>query len=378
MKTSQPRAGGPGPHPDADARRIRLLGLCETAQGGVGIYQNLIGGLRDQGFDVHVIAPDQHAWILDEDLPVSRFDRPRRGIGALLRMIATFGSVRRTFRPDICFFHSTFALPALAYARLRGVRGPLIYCAHGWAVRNYAPGSLKGRVVRLIEGRLCGLADVVINVSQAEKSLAEHHGYRGRHIVVDNAVPEARPDARGDLFADRPDETHLLFVGRFDRQKGLDLLLPAFAAAREVRPDLTLHVVGDGVRSGFEVDRDQPGVQFAGWVPSDRIDDWYRSADALVVPSRWEGLPLVIPEAYRNGTPVLCSTASGMDALVDHGRTGTSFDLTPQAITAALLAFSREDLRSMREAARQRYLDRYRISRLREELAGVLQELVRR
>lgn len=357
--------------------RIRVLSVCETAQGGVGIYQNILRSLEDVGFDFHVVAPAQHRKVFDERLDVSAYDRPGRGIGAIWRLLRTFVRARKQFKPDICFFHSTFSLSVLAWARLRPGGQRLVYCAHGWAVRNYESHSLKGRVVRLIEGRLCGLADVVINVSQSERDLALAHGYRGHHVVVDNAVRPAVADADCTLFADHPDRTHLLFVGRFDHQKGLDLLLPAFAVARETRPDLMLHVVGAVVREAAADDASMCGVDNAGWVSADRIDDWYRSADALVVPSRWEGLPLVIPEAYRNGTPVLCSTASDMDQLVVQGQTGASFDLTPQDITAALVRYSKANLQAMRGAARQRYLDRYQIDRLRDAVADILRGLLR-
>jgi glycosyltransferase involved in cell wall biosynthesis len=358
------------------SRRIRVLSICETAQGGVGIYQNILRNLEDVGFDFHVVAPAQHCQVFDKGLEVSTFDRPGRSIGAIFRLLQTFVCARKKFRPDVCFFHSTFSLSALALARLQPGRPPLVYCAHGWAVRNYHSHSLKGRVVRLIEGRLCGLADVVINVSQSERDLALAHGYRGHHVVVDNAVRPPAADADCTLFADHPDRTHLLFVGRFDRQKGLDLLLPAFAATREIRPDLMLHVVGAVVREAVADDASMCDVDNVGWVSADRIDDWYLSADALVVPSRWEGLPLVIPEAYRNGTPVLCSTASGMDQLVVQGQTGASFDLTPQDITAALVRYSKADLQAMSGAARQRYLDRYQIDRLRDAVADILRGLL--
>ena len=361
---------------ESSTQRIRLLNICETAQGGVGTYQNILQGLDDAGFTIHVVAPAQHVAIFEPEVSVSTFENPKRGPQTIWRLIRKYLQARSQFRPDICFFHSAFSLAALAWTRLSFRSGVTVYCAHGWAVRNYVHDSFKGRLVRLIEGNMCGLADVVINVSEAERDLAVEYGYRGLHVVINNAVPPAAHDANGDLFANTPTNTNLLFVGRLDRQKGVDLLLPAFAAAREKHPDLTLHIVGSEVRDATNMDALPEGVILAGWVAPDKIDDWYKSADALVVPSRWEGLPLVILEAYRNGTPVLCSNASGMDSLVVSGVTGDSFDLSVEDLTEALLRYTKSDLRAMRPASKRHYLDKYQAARLRDEMAVLLRGLV--
>lgn len=354
---------------------IRVLNVCETARGGVGIYQNLLQPLQDMGFDLHVIAPLQHAQILETTLQVTTFDNPKRGLASIWRMLRCFARTRRSLKPNICFFHSTLSLAALAFMRATGDRRPAIYCAHGWAVSNYDPDSLKGRIVRRVEGRLCGLADVVINVSSHEMQLAADLGYRGRHLVVENAVLPPSPKARDDLFAAEPAALHLLFVGRFDRQKGLDLLLEAFAEARRVNPALRLHVIGAAVRDNDNTLDLPDGVSMVGWVDAAKIDDWYCSADALLVPSRWEAFGLVIPEALRNGTPVICARRGGMPDLIVAGKTGDDFDLDPTAMTQMLVRLDKARLRIMRPACRQAYDERFVLQRLLDQLAQLLIEL---
>lgn len=354
---------------------MRLLNVCETAQGGVGTYQTYIAGLETDGVEMHFLAPDQHADILGRNLRVETFDRPRREARSLLNMLRQFQKTRRRLRPDIYFFHSTFSLVALLALRLSGDRSPALYCPHGWAVNGYGETGVKGRIIRGIEGRLSGLANRVVNVSEEEKRIAERLGYRGAMAVIENAVPEPSPEARADLFSDDPQALHLLFVGRLDRQKGFDILLQAFARASRRRSDLRLHVVGGSVRGDSDPADLPPGVHLAGWVGHDRIDDWYRSADALVVPSRWEGLPLVIPEALRNGTPVLCSERSGMEGLVSRGETGDHFPLDAGALEAALVGLDRTALRAMRPACRAAYEARFSVRRLLVEVRALLDAL---
>ena len=354
---------------------MRLLNVCETAKGGVGTYLNNLAGLSTPGMELHFVVPAQHTVTLDSRLNLITYDYPKRGPRALRNMLTAFETARRALDPEVCFFHSTLSLAALAAMRLRRDRRPAFYCAHGWAVGQYDETAPAGLATRLVEGRLCGLADRVVNVSAGERDMALRLGYRGRHDVIENAVPGPIPDARADLFGDEPDAVHILFVGRMDPQKGLDLLLDAFAAARAKRSDLRLHVVGEAVRKNGAPVAMPPGARMVGWVDKARIDDWYRSADALIVPSRWEGLPLVIPEALRNGTPVLCSDRSGMGTLIDPGRTGQVFALDVPAITGCLTGLDRSALRTMRRHCRTAYEDRFSIQRLLGEMRVLLDDV---
>jgi glycosyltransferase involved in cell wall biosynthesis len=362
-------------HSDCGDRPIRILSVCETARGGVGVYQNILLKLQEAGFGLHVIAPRQHADIFAADLEITTFDSPKRSVASILRMVRCFARTRLSLKPDIYFFHSTLSLASLAFLRAIGDRSPAVYCAHGWAVCNYDPKSIKSRVVRLIEGRLCGLADTVINVSNFEMETALEFGYSGNHVILENAVFPPAAEARDDLFVTQPDALHLLFVGRFDRQKGLDKLLKAFAEARRNAPNLHLHVIGAAVRESSTVHELPEGVSMVGWIDAAEIDDWYRSADALVVPSRWEAFGLVIPEALRNGTPVLCARRGGMPSLVDDGKTGMHFDLEISAMARMLAGLDRNQLRAMRDDCLLVYEKRFALRRLVEQLAKLLLDL---
>jgi glycosyltransferase involved in cell wall biosynthesis len=249
--------------------------------------------------------------------------------------------------------------------RGRAKRPRLIYIAHGWAGDQYS--GAKARLVRAVEGTLCGFADLVINVSHNDLETARRHGYRGRHTVIENAVPDAVAGARDDCFAAEPEALHLLFVGRFDRQKGLDILLEALASAQKLRPELKLHLIGGAVRSG-NTPAFPPGVDHVGWVPSDEVDQWYRSADALVVPSRWEGFGLVVAEAFRNGTPALVSDRGALPDLVEEGVTGHVFTLEGGDLRNRLLKLDKSSLRAMRPACRAIYERRYSMPRLYAEI----------
>lgn len=334
--------------------------------------------LTRSGFNLAILLPDKDTKILHPGSDLHTFRRDRRSLFALFRLVQAFLVVRRDFCPDLYFFNSTFSLLPLLVLRLVRDRTPTIYCAHCWAISNYRENSLKGRIVMAVEGRLAGLADLVVNVSNGDARLAKRWSYGSRHVVIENAVPDrAEPCVEAPFHRGSQEEVHLLFVGRFDRQKGLDILLPAFERARVQSPNLRLHLVGDVVREGA-IPALPEGVVHHGWCVGSEIDAYYAAADVLVVPSRWEGLPLIVPEALRNGTPVLVADSSDMPSLVAPGVTGGVFALNETALSACLASLDRAALQAMRLAARESYDRRFAMDRFIAEMSFQINSLLGR
>lgn len=353
---------------------LTVLHSAETVPGGVGIYLSILAGMPTSEYrQIFLVPASDRDFLPAQDDRFQTYPQRRRGPLGFWQQARNLRRLIRQEKPDILFLHSTFSLFALALLRLTGGPGvPVIYCPHGWAVSRYPAGSFKARVAALIEGRLSGLTDVVVNVSHNDTAIAQSLGYRGHQTTVENAVPPPDPNARDDLFiCDDPDAIHLLFVGRLDRQKGVDILLPAFERAHRQRPDLRLHIVGGAVRDkGVPLDYPE-GVNPLGWVSADQIDDYYRSADVLVVPSRWEGFGLVVAEALRNGTPVLCSDRGALPDLVAEGETGHVFHLDSSSLTERLVTLDKSSLRAMRPACRTAYDTRFSVDRLFADLQGL-------
>lgn len=351
---------------------IRVLHFCETAMGGVGIYQRHLRAMSSIDYDQIFVMPEQHSSIMGDKTDVITFSRKSRSFLGIFSQAAVIRKQVKVFQPDIIFFHSSFALPLLFFFSILKGRQKLVYCSHGWAAEQYPPGILRS-TVRKLEGWLCGFSNLNINISDSELDFAMKNGYSGTHVVIENAVPPSlfkNANPRESFSS----EVNLLFVGRFDKQKGLDILLDAFSAARTKRKDLKLTVIGAAVR-GEANPPEMDGVRFVGWIDGEDIDEWYAAADALVVPSRWEGFGLVIPEALRNGTPSLVAQRSGMQNRIQEGVTGFSFPLDVQNLADLLASLDVELLRSMRNDCIDLYRKRFAMDRLFEDLDSVYKNL---
>ena len=144
-------------------------------------------------------------------------------------------------------------------------------------------------------------------------------------------APGSRQAARRELGWG--DGRVVLFVGRIQPLKGLDIALEAFARMRTEIPDARFVVVGgpSGPHGAAELERVRARVetlQLGGAVsflparPHREIATYYRAADVLLVPSRSESFGLVAAEAQACGLPVVAAGIGGLAYTIDDGTSG--------------------------------------------------------
>ncbi|KAF0246594.1 MAG: hypothetical protein FD180_592 [Planctomycetota bacterium] len=136
----------------------------------------------------------------------------------------------------------------------------------------------------------------------------------GKLVVVRNGVE--LPALEG-IDRSRPEA---LFVGRLEPQKDLRTLLAAWPLVRKRVPDARLRIVGKGPQEAELRALGVEGVDWCGF--HEDVAPFWRSARALVLPSKWEGLPNVVLEAMSWGLPVVATAVGGSVELVREGKTG--------------------------------------------------------
>jgi glycosyltransferase involved in cell wall biosynthesis len=154
-----------------------------------------------------------------------------------------------------------------------------------------------------------------------------------------------------------PDEPRLVAVGRLIPIKGFDVLLRAFAIAREHVPGLTLEIAGEGSEGARLRGAAPDGVTFLGQVAD--VRELYERNAIVVAPSRGEGFGMVALEAAERGRAAIVTDVGGLPEIVEAGVTGLVVPPEDDAALAAAivaLASDHERVRQFGEAARARAL----------------------
>lgn len=259
---------------------------------------------------------------------------------------------------------------------------PWLAYVHGWTAE-----SRRVRLYNLVERQLLRRADHVCAVAPSLEAVLRAAGRRGPVTVLRNALdPSPSPPAADERMSARaalgvaPDEWLLVAVGRLSREKGIDVLLEAVARARLVTPALRLAIAGDGPeRDALRARAVALGVDSAiAWLGSRRdVRDVYAAADAVVIPSRSEGLPNVALEAADAAVPLIATRVGALpDVVVD----GCGWLVPPAdvgALAAALVDAARAPDRADRGARLRRHVlgefsAERRLSALRELHARVV------
>lgn len=288
--------------------------------------------------------------------PVEK-ERQHEHIGEFAAGVRAFAAAQR-IGYDIV--HSHYWQSGVAAVRLaRAWTTRLVHSHHTLGrVKNahLAPGDKPESQRRLDgEAEVIAAADVLVASTHEEwKQLvclygAPHDRVKMLHPGVDHELfmPADRAVARASLGF--TDEAVLLYVGRIQRLKGIDLAIEAVdqllpALERPVR----LLVAGGPSGPGGDVELErlrrlvrarevEAAVSFIGAQPHKRLPDYYRAADAVVVCSHSESFGLVALEAHACGAPVVATAVGGLSYIVRDGESGYLVPEREPAVFAARL-----------------------------------------
>jgi len=190
---------------------------------------------------------------------------------------------------------------------------------------------LKGFIVRS--------PDTVTCISRNLAETIQNLGRKSVHLISNGIHVQQLADAR-----DRVEKVHgrILFVGRLEKWKGVDVLLRAFAQLRVASCEL--RVVGDGSQREHleQLTRDlgiADRVEFLGYIPSNTLAQYYAESEIFCGLSRSEALGNVFLEAQAAGCAVIGTTVGGIPDIIEHEKTG--FLVAPGNIDAAASAIKR-------------------------------------
>ncbi|NUU34835.1 glycosyltransferase [Pseudomonas sp. C2B4] len=340
----------------------KILHVAETIKGGVATVIRTISTPpegEDQQYElVYLIPLDQKQELpgIDER-QIRTFTRKKRDVLSLLRFAWQLIRVMFKEKPDVVHLHSTFSgvIGRCVCLVMRPWRSPkVIYCPHAFSFLMESSPA-KQKVYSLIERLLQKVTDTIVCVSQYEMDKAADFGIdRHRMKLIYNGIPYRKDESKPEVDLD----IHLLFVGRLDYQKGFDVLLKAFSQVE--RADLKLTIVGSAVNSDSVECPAIDSVVYLPWVSPSEVNDLYKKADVLIVPSRWEGFAMVPLEGMAMGLPVIASDCTSLPELVTHDVTGYVFGSGDhQALASLLVNISKHKLAELGAEGRRVVRERF-------------------
>lgn len=360
---------------------MRLLHVCESVIGGTGSYLSELVPAQVAVYgaeNIALVVPENQLGYLDPQVVGSgvriiSFARRSRSLG-LLNFVRAYRRALDELKPTIVHAHSSIAGVVVRGLGLsRDYR--IIFCPHGWSV------DMKGsRVVRfvaeIVERLLVRNTDQVILISRHEFRRAKDLGFADDALsLVVSGIKSQAPEVQPATWDDA--RLRVLYAGRFDFQKGVDVLLEAVEGLEET---LSVRLVGGFVVNELKLPETlPPHVVNLGW--HDRVEVYaqMQACDVLVVPSRWEGFGLVAIEAMRLGVPVIASSVGGLKEILGDGQYGI---LVPPEDAAALRrvlsSLTREQLREIAARGRARFLADYSLERMVRETDGVYAKVLRK
>jgi glycosyltransferase involved in cell wall biosynthesis len=307
------------------ARHVRTLAAGCAAR---GVAAGVFGPAQtDRDFGFSRLAGGQVSFT-----PVEIADRPR--VARDLRAIRRLRRLLAAWRPDVAHAHGlrAGALTAIALAFVRPTvyhpRPALVVTVHNAP----AAGGATGAIYRVLERIVAARADSVLCVApDLEERMRAAGARRVGRAIVPAAVPAAAvpaaaapaagvsaetPTARPLPGEPAPDRPLVLAAGRLAAQKGFGTLLEAAAGWRNLRPKPLLVIAGEGpLEASLKSQAARLGLdtRFAGH--RDDIPALLAAAAVFVLPSTWEGQPLILQEALRAGVPIVATRVGGTPVL---------------------------------------------------------------
>lgn len=343
---------------------------------------DFVDALRQEGHRVLVLTPEMGgtAQRIDNPLPLLRSEGVRtfawrggeRRLGELkpydpLAVLAVLSLFRRgaaalvdLIRAEgVDFCLAVWAIPGgLLCRRARARTGvPYAVWSLGSDVNVYARRPVLRRIVRQ------ALADADLLFANSRGLIRGVESLAGRtpgFMPTNRLLPKVGVPGL-DLGAGR---RHLLFVGRLEPVKGVDLLVQAVARLAADGLDVDLHVLGDGgMRKALEREVEARGLRgrvfFKGFADGATVAAHLKACDLLVIPSRSEGLPVVFHEAMQVGTPVAATDVGDLGPLIrEYGVGVVAEAVSPEGVAGAIaeaLARGRDALTERADEVWRRY-----------------------
>jgi D-inositol-3-phosphate glycosyltransferase len=377
--------------------------------GGMNVYvRELCQALGSRGYALDVFTrrsspvapqiqpfgPNARVINIDAGPPVSTAKEALpQYITAFTQAVTAFGERERLSYAMVASHYWMSGLSGVELAQLWHVPHVVMFHTLG-EVKNRARSTEHETHQRIdAERDIISEADAITVASQHEADLLVELYAADRAKIVEVPcgidlelfTPLPREIARSEVGLPQ-DARVILFVGRIEPLKGVDLLVAAAAELRDI-DNLRAVIIGGDVSALPEIERlraqarhlgIERRVVFLGAVEHAQLPSYYSAADVCVVPSFYESFGLAAIESMACGTPVVASKVGGLADTIIDGVTGFLVWPLEAATFAERLRrlLTHDDLRQSFSEAGQNAVERYRWSNIANEVANLYHRLL--
>lgn len=322
-------------------KRTKIMFVAQAYPGGVPVYiEELVKHLDQSKFDCVLVCSKAY----EEERFAPYFSAIEK-VG-MERSISIFKILKpawetrkliRKYKPDVVYCNSSIA-GAVGRLAAIGCGAKVLYNAHSWAF-NMRMSNKKKLFYRLIEKFFAFFTDTIICVSNYEKASAlQNYVCKSNKLqVILNGVDVDEIEKKiADSKLTRsslkiPENAFVVgMVGRISEQKAPDIFVKAARKIKDAVPEAFFIIVGDGPDQ-VEIEK---MILDADLKESFLITGWTKQAieylalfDVAVLCSRWEGLPLVVPEYFAAKKPVVCTKIDAVDDMIQSEKNGLVVDV---------------------------------------------------
>lgn len=351
---------------------MKILHIGEYVNGGITTYlRTLLNGLQQYDDIENYLLISEYKSQKNWDNLVKKvyFYKYKRSVFSIFSAIKQIHEIINIVNPDIIHVHSTWAgffvrLPYLFRKR----KAKIIYQSHGWAFLMDI-SKYKRKIYAFVEKILSIPTDKIINISNYEQNKAIKYGLNeNKMMMIYNGVEDKIGLSNLKLNWDK-DKINLLFVGRLDRQKGLDIFLTVYNKLK--LKNLHLYVIGSSVLDN-NLPLNTENVTYLGWVDNKDIDVYYQTCDAVIMPSRWEGFGLVAIEAMKDLKPVIASNRGALPELIKNNINGYIFDVNNlDSLRRILFNLDKSYLKFLGNNGRKIFLEKFLADNFVKKIYGL-------
>jgi glycosyltransferase involved in cell wall biosynthesis len=310
------------------------------------ILLDLLGLLKKQDFEVRAVVSSEIASLIPVHIKTLVIPGRKNVFGSLKGLLCLlFFSLKMRF--DVVHFNfppvSWEWFPLILLFKIS--KSKMICTFHGGILLEKRASGLQQILFRLYCQHI--FHRIVVNSRCSRKLLTDYVPLKDRLVEIPHGIHFSHFQVKAKEKL--PGNPALLYVGRLEHIKGVDLLIDMLPHVLEKCPNAQLHILGSGSQKKELVQRLSKHnlrgkVNFFGYVSGNALPRFYQMADICVFPSRFETFGIAILEAMASGKPIVATNVGNIPNLVQNGKNGIVVEPRPFKIANAVLVLFGDEL----------------------------------